>query len=86
VVSAFRSLETRKPQLRATSTGISAVVSATGELLAQAGVHQRAALVASVPAGPGVGTLMLAWGDWFGRAALLAGLVAWGGVRWTRRR
>ncbi len=83
VVSAFRSLETRRPQVRATNTGISAVISATGELLAQAGVHERAALVASVPPGPRSGTLMLAWGDWFGRAALVAGLVLFGARRWT---
>jgi apolipoprotein N-acyltransferase len=84
VVSAFRSLETRRPQLRATNTGISAVISATGELLTQAGVHERAALVASVPAGPRSGTLMLAWGDWFGRAALVAGLLVLGARRWSR--
>ena len=33
VVSAFRSLETRRSQVRATNTGISAVISPTGELL-----------------------------------------------------
>jgi len=84
VVSAFRSLETRRPQLRVTNTGISAVISADGELLAQAGVHERAALVASVPPGSGSGTLMLAWGDWFGRTALAAGLVLLGAGRWNR--
>jgi apolipoprotein N-acyltransferase len=84
VVSAFRSLETRRPQLRATNTGISAVISADGELLTQAGVHERAALVMGVPRGSGAGTLMLAWGDWFGRAALAAGLVLLGVDRWIR--
>ena len=84
VVSAFRSLETRRPQVRATNTGISAMISATGELLTQAGVHERAALVARVPAGSGSRTLMLAWGDWFGRAALAAGLVLLGAGRWIR--
>ena len=84
VVSAFRSLETRRPQLRATNTGISAVISPSGELLAQAGVHERAALVASVPAGSHSGTLMLAWGDWFGPAALALGLLLLGARRWTR--
>jgi len=84
VVSAFRSLETRRSQVRATNTGISAVISPTGELLAQAAVHERAALVASVPGGSGSGTLMLAWGDWFGRVALAAGLVLLGAGRWIR--
>jgi apolipoprotein N-acyltransferase len=84
VVSAFRSLETRRPQLRATNTGISAVISATGELLALADVHERAALVASVPAGPQARTLMLLWGDWFGPAALAAGLLLLAAIRWKR--
>jgi len=84
VVSAFRSLETRRSQVRATNTGISAMISPTGELLAVAGVHARAAIVASVPAGPRSGTLMLAWGDWFGPFALVVGLVLLGRARWTR--
>jgi apolipoprotein N-acyltransferase len=84
VVSAFRSLETRRSQLRATNTGISAVISPTGEVLAVAGVHERAALVAAVPAAPRSGTLMLAWGDWFGAFALAAGLVLLG-WSWRKR-
>ena len=85
VVSAFRSLETRRSQVRATNTGISAVISPTGELLAVAGVHERAAIVASVPAAPRTGTLMLLWGDWLGPVALAAGLVLLGAGWRTRR-
>ncbi|MGH7787704.1 MAG: apolipoprotein N-acyltransferase, partial [Candidatus Binatia bacterium] len=70
VVAAFRSIETRLPQLRATNTGISAVISPTGEVLAAIGVDQRAALRAEVSPAPATPTLMLAWGDWFGRTAL----------------
>ena len=84
VVSAFRSLETRRSQVRATNTGISAVISPTGELLAMAGVHERRALVASVPAAPRSGTLMLAWGDWFGPVALAAGLALLGLTWWKK--
>ncbi|HEY8153425.1 MAG TPA: apolipoprotein N-acyltransferase [Myxococcota bacterium] len=84
VVSAFRSLETRRSQVRATNTGISAVISPTGELLAAAGVHERAAIAAGVPAAPASGTLMLAWGDWFGPFALGVGLVLLGAIRWMR--
>ena len=51
VVSAFRSLETRRSQVRATNTGISAIISPTGELLAVAGVHERGAIVASLAGG-----------------------------------
>jgi len=73
VVSAFRSLETRRPQIRATNTGVSAVITATGEVIAEAGVHERRTLVATVVPG-GAGSVMLAWGDWFGRVALLVGV------------
>jgi apolipoprotein N-acyltransferase len=76
VVSAFRSIETRRPQLRATNTGISAVIDATGELRAVAGTHVRTALVGSVAPQRGAWTLMLAWGDWFGPVALAVGLLA----------
>jgi apolipoprotein N-acyltransferase len=77
VVSAFRSLETRRPQLRATNTGISAVFSPTGEMSAMAAVGERAWLTAEVRPSNAT-SLMLAWGDWFGPAALVAGLIAAG--------
>ncbi len=78
VVSAFRSLETRRTQVRATNTGISAIISPTGELTAMAGVHARAALVASVRPEREATTLMLAWGDWFGPTALALGVLLLG--------
>jgi apolipoprotein N-acyltransferase len=75
VVSAFRSIETRRPQLRATNTGISAVITATGDLLGTIGVDKRAILVEAVTPAHGATTLMLAWGDWFGPTALISGAV-----------
>jgi len=75
VVAAFRSLETRRPQVRATNTGISAVITPTGELLDPLGVHQRGTLVASITPERQATTLMLAWGDWFGPTALALGLL-----------
>jgi len=75
VLSAFRSIETRRPQVRATNTGISAVIAPTGALLATAPVHGRAAMVATVEAGPRASTLMLAWGDWFGPVAAACAVV-----------
>jgi apolipoprotein N-acyltransferase len=48
VVSAFRSIETRRAQVRATNTGISAVIAPTGELLGTIGVDLRATLAESV--------------------------------------
>jgi apolipoprotein N-acyltransferase len=80
VVSAFRTLETRRPQLRATNTGISAVITPSGEIVAVAGVHERTALVARVTPVAGVTTLVLQWGDWVGPASLAAALVLLGVV------
>ena len=86
VVSAFRSLETRLPQVRATNTGISAVITPTGAMQAVLGVHQRGVLVQTVSPAQGARTLMLAWGDWFGPAALICGLglLATSSGRWRR--
>lgn len=75
VLAAFRSIETRRPQLRATNTGISGVITATGAIVASAGVHERAALIGTVTPERHATTLMLAWGDWLGPPALVAGLV-----------
>jgi apolipoprotein N-acyltransferase len=76
-VSAFRSIETRLPQLRATNTGISALISAEGEIVTRAGAGQSRALIATVLPGRRGQTLMLRWGDWLGPVAcLLAPLVA----------
>jgi apolipoprotein N-acyltransferase len=86
VVSAFRTLETRRPQVRATNTGISAIITPTGEMLATAGVHERASLVARVRAERAARTLMLAWGDWFGPATLGSGAVLLALSAWRRRR
>ncbi len=83
VVSAFRSLETRRAQVRATNTGISAVITPTGALLGTLDVHRRDTLVAAVTPRRGAGTLMLAWGDWFGRIALGLGLLMLGAARFT---
>ncbi len=81
-VSAFRSIETRLPQLRATNTGISAVIGADGEILARAAVGESTALMATVAPGMRRETLMLWWGNWFGlTACLLAPLLALLAVR-----
>ncbi|MBI4518048.1 MAG: apolipoprotein N-acyltransferase [Deltaproteobacteria bacterium] len=85
MVSAFRSIETRRPQLRATNTGISAVITPTGELLSTLGVHERSHLTATVTPASGATTLMLAWGDWFGSTALVCGLALLGAPAWRPR-
>lgn len=75
VGAAFRSIETRRPQVRATNTGISAVIDAAGEIGASAGVDERAAVVAVVPAGPAGTTPLVRFGSWLPPVAVvLAGL------------
>ena len=72
VVSVFRSIETRRPQVRATTTGISAVITPTGDVVTSAGVHERAGLVASVtPVRDGL-PLAVRWGEWLGPTGLVA--------------
>ena len=74
-VAAFRSIETRLPQVRATNSGISAFISPTGELLNEIQTGQSAGVLMAVPQTEPVGTLMVAWGDWFGPTALVLGIV-----------
>jgi len=60
--------------VRATNTGISAIVSPTGELVDTLDVGRRGTLGAVVAARPSPGSPLLAWGDWFDPAAALAGV------------
>jgi apolipoprotein N-acyltransferase len=81
VVSVFRSIETRRPQVRATTTGISAVVTPAGDVVAHAGVHERSALAAAVAPVRDVPPLAVRWGNWLGPccaaiAAVMLGLGA----------
>ncbi|HYD79144.1 MAG TPA: apolipoprotein N-acyltransferase [Paucimonas sp.] len=66
--AAFRSIETRLPQFRVTQNGYSAVIDATGAVLAGARKGERMLVVGSVPAGTPPRTLMVAWGNWVGLA------------------
>lgn len=88
-LTVFRSIEARLPQLRATNTGISALILPNGEITQPTPVYQAAILNASVPVIPPVPTVMLAWGDWFGPFALSTALVGWiayAAVLYRRRR
>ena len=80
--AAFRSIETRLPQFRVTTNGISAVIDATGTVIAAARTGQRTLVVGDVPVREAPRTPMVAWGDWVGRAgaaflALLAATTVW---------
>lgn len=80
--AAFRSVETRRPQVRATNTGISAVIDASGELVATVGAAERATLVGRIVPERRRTTLVVAWGEWLGPVALaLAALLVVGVAR-----
>ncbi len=74
-LAAFRSIETRLPQVRATNSGISAFITPTGEIIREVQTGQRAGVLMTIPPMEPVRTLMVAWGDWFGPTALISGLV-----------
>ena len=75
IVSAFRSVETRLPQIRAANSGVSAVIDATGEIRARTDFGTRAVLSSKVSPSTPPTTLVARWGDWLGPVAL-AGAIA----------
>jgi apolipoprotein N-acyltransferase len=86
--AAFRSIETRLPQFRVTPNGHSAVIDATGSIVASSKVGERTLVVGDVAVRDPPRTLMTAWGDWVGAAALafLGLLVVAAAVRpWQKR-
>lgn len=85
-VAAFRSIETRLPQVRVTTNGLSAIIDDTGEVVASTAMGQQAVLTAFVSARTPPATLMVRWGDWVGRAGalfllVLAALAVWRALR-----
>jgi apolipoprotein N-acyltransferase len=74
ILSAFRSIETRRPQLRSTPTGVSAVIDETGDVIERVGEDRRGIMLATVTPVRGARTLMLAWGNWLPPTALVAAL------------
>jgi apolipoprotein N-acyltransferase len=69
-VSTFRSLETRRAQARVTNTGITALISPTGEVVAGAGLGERRVVVGELPLLRAQPTLALRVGDGLGPAGL----------------
>ncbi|HWP65095.1 MAG TPA: apolipoprotein N-acyltransferase, partial [Candidatus Limnocylindria bacterium] len=74
--SVFRTIETHRPQVRATTTGISAVIDASGELRRTAGPGERAVLVEPVVPLALPPTVSMRLGDWVSPALSLAALLA----------
>ena len=86
--AAFRSIETRLPQFRVTTDGYSAVIDATGTVTAASRKGERTLVVGDLPVGEVEPTLVVAWGDWVGRAAavfLLLLAVVLAARRWMPR-
>jgi apolipoprotein N-acyltransferase len=69
-VAAFRSIETRLPQMRVTSNGVSAVIDSNGTVIASTSMAEQKLLVGEVTAREPPLTLMVRWGDWLGGAVL----------------
>ena len=86
--AAFRSIETRRPQVRSTNTGVSAVIDATGTVITSAGVDERTTLIATVVPERSVTTLVLRRGEWLNPCALVAtvAVVMWAAGRRRNRR
>lgn len=87
-VATFRSIETRLPQFRVTTNGFSAVIDANGTVTAGTRRDERMLAVGDVAVREVAPTLMVAWGDWVGRAcAMLLALLAAAALlaRWAPR-
>ncbi|MDR3607027.1 MAG: apolipoprotein N-acyltransferase [Oligoflexia bacterium] len=83
-LSTFRSIEARIPQLRATNTGISALILPDGSISAQTQTFAQEILSVEMPLITPPWTLMKQLGDWFGYAALPCSMVLIG-LMWRRR-
>jgi apolipoprotein N-acyltransferase len=69
----LRSIETRRTMLRASNSGISAVIQSTGEVTQRTELHARAVLHATGPLASTT-TLYVRWGDWFAAACALVAI------------
>lgn len=74
--ASFRSVETRLPQVRATTNGMSAVIDRSGGIVARTAMDARAALLAQVQLYEPVDTPFLRWGNWLGPVSALVLLIA----------
>jgi apolipoprotein N-acyltransferase len=70
VMAALRSIETRRAQIRATNTGISALILPTGEIVDEGPEDEAAALAYAVPILELDESPVVRWGNWPGPACL----------------
>lgn len=85
-MAAVRSVETRRAQLRATNTGISALISATGEITGRGPIDAPAALRYQVPVLDEPPTLVMRLGTWSGPAGLAVCMLLLVSIAHRRRR
>jgi len=71
VMAALRSIETRRAQVRATNTGISAMILPTGAIVGEGPEDEAAALSYAVPILALDDTPIMRWGNWPGPACLI---------------
>ncbi|NTX52256.1 apolipoprotein N-acyltransferase [Myxococcus sp. CA039A] len=76
----FRSIETRRPQVRVTNSGVSALIDDTGEILTEIGDGQRGTAVMRVPWHTAGYFLARRWGNWLGPVALVMAVALLGGA------
>lgn len=78
-LSAFRSIETRQPMIRATNTGISALILPNGEITQATRIGEKTILAADIPllaTGPTPYQILDGYlGDWVGRLSVLVALI-----------
>jgi apolipoprotein N-acyltransferase len=84
VTAAFRSVETRRAMLRATNSGISALVLPDGAIVDATRFGEVATLRARVPL-PAIETPIVVWGDFLGPVALGMAFLALAGRSIVRR-
>lgn len=76
-LATFRSIEHRRPLVRATNTGISAIVDPAGRISQSIGQWTKGVLIGEVPIMQGR-TLYSVIGDWFGYGCIILALVVIG--------
>jgi apolipoprotein N-acyltransferase len=74
MIGVFRAVENRRSVVRSTNGGMTVTVDPDGRLLQVLEPFTDAYLIGTVPVVDGHHTLYTRWGDWFGMAALIAGL------------
>ncbi len=84
VLASFRAIEHRRPLIRSTNTGISAIVDPVGRFTARSGQWTREVVIGDAPMMTGR-TLFSRLGNWFGWSVFVIALFGLGQAMWTRR-